>query len=795
MKVKAKREESDRKISFGWIGVPGVYLLMFLLVFSPRVFSDSMKPPEFSVKNLNFLEQTTQVIDPDSGAVLYIKQNQRIGAWTLMAVIQSEESPAAVFENLEDRTGGIVYMTETGIILNLDKSLEPTSAAEDTLYRGRTLEETANRKQDYLAKEILEGKGDPDYREVAACLPPLRAPTFVGTKHSIDKPTYDYGGFSDEIYVDAGKVETEIQSARDRGDVWEGLIGGWLPAVRFLFPTGENRYWEEVIFAEDNPSQFWTQPVWYRVLLVENGQLKKHHYFYHHLPFPPRTEPEARGFFQDLYQLNTVWKENLNPQMTIEVPDETLENFCRHAFAREIITRVGDHPKYGYPPLGGIDVFGGYGYSNVDTFQDVFNSSVMTFLDWGMPDIAGRYIDDYFIHSVREDGSIDTRGPEIGQYGRMLTALAMYYRYTKDDKLIFKHLGKIEAITRLFFDLRKESKQVPREDESYGIIQGWSEHDSALKVHPFKLMLPHFSNNAEAARGFKDLGFAWIELGKNHRDSAMEKRGELLIQESEEMKIDLYKALEKAIDYNQNPPYMPAVAHDTPTWGKGRVYTELMHSGILTKEHIDIIKNYHSENGHQILGLSGSGMSISGFRAFGPAYALIQFDWIREFLLLFYAQRAHLYTRGTWTAVEGANIDGTQRGPYCTPTQLTIPAFTKWMLVFEDPDDDEVWLAKSTPRNWLADGECIKVDGAPTRFGRIAYEIKSELNQNKISGIVKVPDGRLDAAVYLRLRVPGQRPIKDVLVNQKKWNNYDPEKELIIIPKGLEGSFEFSVRY
>ena len=63
--------------------------------------------------------------------------------------------------------------------------------------------------------------------------------------------------------------------------------------------------------------------------------------------------------------------------MKIDVPDPSLREFCLHALLLEEITRVGDHPKYGYPPLGGINVFGGYGYNNVDTFQDTFNTSVV----------------------------------------------------------------------------------------------------------------------------------------------------------------------------------------------------------------------------------------------------------------------------------------------------------------------------------------------------------------------------------------------------------------------------------
>ena len=59
--------------------------------------------------------------------------------------------------------------------------------------------------------------------------------------------------------------------------------------------------------------------------------------------------------------------------------------------------------------------------------------------------------------------------------------------------------------------------------------------------------------------------------------------------------------------------------------------------------------------------------------------------------------------------MESSKIDGTLGGPYCTPAEVAIPTFTKWMLVFEEPDDAVVWLASATPREWLEQGKKIAV--------------------------------------------------------------------------------------
>jgi len=98
--------------------------------------------PAFLIKSIDYQKQTAAVFDPSTQDIMDVLQNQRIGPWTLMAIIQKKGVSLAVFENLENRKGPIVYMTEKGIFLTLAKSLELTSVPEKSLYRDRTLEDT-----------------------------------------------------------------------------------------------------------------------------------------------------------------------------------------------------------------------------------------------------------------------------------------------------------------------------------------------------------------------------------------------------------------------------------------------------------------------------------------------------------------------------------------------------------------------------------------------------------------------------------------------------------------------------
>ncbi len=60
------------------------------------------------------------------------------------------------------------------------------------------------------------------------------------------------------------------------------------------------------------------------------------------------------------------------------------------------------------------------------------------------------------------------------------------------------------------------------------------------------------------------------------------------------------------------------------------------------------------------------------------------------------------------------------------------------MLLMED--DQDLWLARGTPRSWLEHGKKITVRNAPTYFGSMAYEIASDVDNGKITATVEIPN-------------------------------------------------------
>ena len=738
-----------------------------------------------------------------------LRQGQRLGVWTLMAVIAAgPQRRFAVFEDFSQKQGRILFVDAKGVQADLPKSLEPTFAESSSLYHGHSLEEVMESDRDLLGEEILAKPGDPDYAEVAACFPPIskmRTYTFVGTHDSRDKIGFEYGGRTPQF--NPAPFSPAIDKARERGTVMDGLVGGWLPVVRFVYPE-ENGDWTEMVsyapqrIDNENPS---IQPVWYRISRVENNELKWSRYFDSYPPFPPRMDYAAEPFYEQLLVMRDGWNRALDSGMKIEIPDQRLQDMARHSLVRDMITRIGSDARYG--------VFDrAYGGTEHAGFPDTFNADTATMLQWGLFRLAGDYIANYFGKYVRDDGSILYRGPETGQYGRMLTLVAEYATYTGDSKLLLSYRSRIDGVTKLLLGMREKALKLSPEDPAYGIIAGWSEADACLDPDPPRYMQPYLSNNAEAVRGFRDLGRVWERIGTQSNQPELVAWGRRLVKESEAMNKDLQTAISRSM-LQGDPPVLPAiagvkepfhiaVARDPldPQFRSYRAYMEMLYSGMLTREQVGTVVNYRAAHRDTILGVpTAYGYNtheLVGFLTYGHAYGLIQYDFVRQYLLTLYSIMAHQYTRGTWTAPETRNIDPPRfAAPYCTPAQMVVPLMARWMLVLEDPLSDTLWLAKGTPRSWLEDGKKISVADAPTRWGKIGFSVASQLKGGKITARVELPASSQRPAVKLRLRAPEGSKIRSVTLNGTAWKNFDPQEETVTIPAGAAPSISLVVDY
>ena len=771
--------------------------------------ANTPRPPD--VKIARFLANS-QIELVAGGNKATLRLGEHLGSWTFVELVpgKSAESPKyAVLEDFEHQDGHLLFVDTRAVQIDLPKSLEPTFADPGSLYLGHTVDEIMNSTSDLLGNQILSKRGDPDYEEIARVFPPIRkikTYSFVGTPETIDKVGFLYGGRTPDF--DPAPYYPPINQIRDQGHVWDGLVGGYLPVLRFVYPESQGNWTEMISFAPLRISNGNNriQPVWYRVSRIENGTLKWTRYIDSYHPFPPRLDYDPKLFYSDLVDLKNGWDHKLKQSMKIDLPDERIANMARFSLVRAMMTRVGDFPKY-----GAFDK--DYAGSEHDGFPDTFTVETAAMLDWGLVDRAERYIDNYFGEFVRDDGSILYRGPETGQYGRMLTLVAQYANLGGDPAVLLKRRSRIDGVTKLLLALRNKALTLPASDPAYGMIAGWSEADACLDADPPRYMQPYFSNSTEAARGFRDLGMVWEALGRKNGNAELTAWGQRLVREAAALRKDIDTAISRSLLTIDGETILPSIAgvkepfhvvvprdETDPQFRSYRAYMEMMYSGSLTKEQVRMIVAYRSNHHDVILGLptayGHNTGELAGFLSYGHGYGLIQKDMIREALLMMYSDMAHQYTRGTWTAPETRSILVDRLAtPYCTPAQLVVALMTRWLLVFEDPESNTLWLGKAVPRKWLEDGKTTAVSGAVTKWGRVGFSVVSHINTGTIAAQIDFPTSGLKAATILRLRAPGEMKLKSVILNGKAWTQFDTEAETINIPAGMAGTATLVAQY
>ena len=776
------------------------------------------------------VDEEAEVAGP-TGPV-HLKLHEQFNGWTLMAclelrgertaVLEQHATGAAqrrrgqVFEGTENapyQCPRIAYVAPGRVHLELAKSLVPTRIDETLCYNGNPKETVLGVTSDILRAQVLQGFEDAEPEQVARLFPPVRRArsgpfehlhTFVGSPGCYDVVPVHYNPTHSQPRVNPLAVSPEIAGPIENEDIFEGLVGGWLPAVCIGYPLEEGARWESLTFGVPDAPSIHLQPVWYRYVKVENGVLREVHYFDSEIPYPWPEEPPAEAFYRALAELHRYWHDRLKAGMQVEVPEKWVVDFCLHSMALEMITRFGDHPRYGVADRA-------YGGPEHDGFQDILTSAVTCYSEWGHLEVAERYLDEYFTDFVRPDGSLRYRGPEIGQYGRMLTVIARLYDLSRDGSLLVRHRQKIGAIAEVLLSRREQALLKPGDDPGFGLIAGRHEADISfctptLSTHDYEQ--PYFSNSTEAWRGLRDLGRAWRRLGLEHGDVGLVAQGERLTMEAEALDRDLKCAIGRSWVDRNGTRTLPLFAGsrklhlDAPyrscpeAFDENRVWSEMLYSGTLDRDTVEAILGAAATHGDSTLGIFGNRKLVVAFTACGEAHGMIQHDLIREFLLLYYAHAFHLHTRGTWTAFECVDMDRdrAEHLPYCAPAQLTIPILTKWMLVFEDPVTFHVWLAKAVPRRWLKSGARVRVAASPTRWGPVSYEIRSGPEPRRLEATVDLPDGR-DAPVNLRLRVPGRRPIQSVQLDGRRWEHFNRSTEFIVLPEDISGQVSVTVRY
>ncbi|HEY1463134.1 MAG TPA: Tat pathway signal protein [Terriglobales bacterium] len=757
-------------------------------------------------------EQAPRNVDPAKAVNIGLSQEKPdVPGHTLVCEFKLDSTDWKVYEDLRTRDGAITFISDRGSRV-LPKSSEASFAEATPANLGLNMKDIGMSGPDLLADRLLQGGGDPDPEMVKSAAPPQgskvedgpswRLPwdAFVGTKECSDTMPVFAAGSTRTYHPVHYFTEGSRNVKRKRMD---GLIGGWMPAVRkVLFaenaPIDNSPYDEVIVFGDVEAHDKFIVQTWHRTARIENGKITKVMYGYSYPAFPPRREdPNPEEFYRALLVFAGYWQNLLNDFAPVTLPQNAWVDMAKHAFAKELMVRPGG----AYPKYGAVDR--DYAGSEYDGFQDIFTSAVYSNLEWGRLEQARGIIDNYFSDFVDAKGMINMRGPETAQFGMTLSLLARYYNYTQDRDLLTKHASKIEATAELLTELHDESLRSPQDNIGHGLIHGWSESDSCLAPRPEVWWLPYFSHNAFTARGFKEISQVWPQINRQSGDA----QAASWLKRSKTLQDSVLASMQKDIRKNVTPPYIGPFPGTTlmfresmekerpsPQQWPHRAYSELLQADMMPDDLANLVIDCMRSYGATTLGVVANverphpdGRDMLGFISYGYAQMLLRLDRIQEYLLFLYSHRYHDHTRGSWIAGEVSGIDG-DHALFCIPAQLTIPLLVRWMLVLEDSDDDKLYFAKGIPRDWLASEKEIKIEQAPTRFGRVSLRMKAAAN--KVTANVELAQAGSPKEIQVKLRLPDQAKLSRVTVNGKSAELGGRHNDTVIIRTGNEKQFE-----
>jgi hypothetical protein len=731
-----------------------------------------------------------------------------------------------VYEDLSKHDGSLTFVPAHGAARVMSKRLEAVFAQTTTPFLGLSPQQIGSSLPDLLADKLLAGGGDPDEIQVRDAAPLIGSPvepnpnagrggnaaggtnswnTFVGTKECFDTApvyaggntrTYHPNQYFPELQAGAPGATGDHANTRER---WEGLLGGWMPAVHKIFPINGQSYIDIVIFGDVEAHDKFIVQTWHRTARIDDGKMTKVVFGYSYPAYPPfKEDPQKEQFYRALLVFADYWDKQLADFAPTTLPDRSWVDMSKHAVAKEIMVRpAGVYPKYGAVDR---DYFG----SEYDGFQDIFTASVYTNLELGRVEPCKAILDNYLSEYTDAKGMINMRGPETAQYGLTLSLMARYLNYTRDLTTIQKHRAKIEATAAGLIAMHDTSLKLPADDRGHGLIAGWSESDACLAPRPEIWWKPYYANSAFAARGLRDLSRAWAGIdGKLSQE--WKKRSDMLLDAT-------LKSIDKWTINDKTPPYVPllpgskltfkeAMATERPSeqqWPH-RPYAELLMADVLphavANKVVDTMRAYGATTMGVLANVGGGGnRAILGFIAYGFAEMLLRLDRIEEYLLFCYAHRYHDHSPGSWTAGEVAGL-GPGKPIFCIPAQQTIPCVVRWMLAIEDHDEDRLYLAKGLPREWVASGKPIHIDQAPTRWGSVNLHLQNRPQSKSVVATVELARAGAPKELHVKLRMPLANALKTATVNGNPATLGGVHGDTVIVQTGSEKRFEVVGQY
>ncbi len=267
--------------------------------------------------------------------------------------------------------------------------------------------------------------------------------------------------------------------------------------------------------------------------------------------------------------------------------------------------------------------------------------------------------------------------------------------------------------------------------------------------------------------------------------------GRPLLREASLYRNDIIAAIDRLTDKSQDPWYIPWMLH-APKYVNRYFYDacgpiNLAYGGVLPRddERIQhVIRWIIDRTHHGSLEEAAAGVKEATegamFYSQDLAIVLLELGRVDDFLRIFYTLLAANISHETLTTCEWRS--NTQ--PHVHSISSLIRMFRTMMI---QERDGALHLLQGTPRRWLEQGKVLTITKAPTWYGILSLEVRSDLQTHQVKAQIDFPERISSTPVRLRLRLPSGERIERVEVNGHAHPSVEGES---IFMKGLTGKAE-----
>jgi hypothetical protein len=472
-------------------------------------------------------------------------------------------------------------------------------------------------------------------------------------------------------------------------------------------------------------------------------------------PADPGFHMSGEVYYQHKEECVRAWDDLLSRSASFETPEPIVNDAWRSLLIGNYMTAVGDRPHYS----------AGNAYGKL--YEGECGDTLRSLMLFGELDAAPAMLKPLLV--------FNRQATRFHVAGHKLQILAYVYWLTRDADMVQTY----EPLWRPSVDLILTS----REAESGLLPKDNYAGDIATQVYSL-------SSNSASWRGLRDVAAMLDDMGQ--RDEAASLR-----KEADAYRDAILAAVARSEKLDANPPFIPIAllsdepAHDPLTATRQGSYYDLMSPYVIGSEIFgqgsereDWLLGYLQNHGGLAMGMMRTEQHQGQFKdepGVCPLYtlryslALLRRDERERALVSFYGQLAQGMTRGTFIGGEANKFlhgDADGRSFYLPPNSTSNAC---WLVTLrhllvqdwdldEDSQPDTLRLLFGAPRRWLADGNEIRVERAPTQFGEVSLHVESKLS----AGYVEVhvtPPPRPPKAMLLRAPLPAGWQVASVDVD------------------------------